>query len=364
MKHRLFADRKRVAVALVLCLTLIALIPIARLGFGWKRAIDDVDAMIVTPVTLPATAQPTVRPSDAYDSSQAVPLDGTPQPTDADPAPTAAPGELDPVNILLLGTDARVGEDITRTDAMILVHINPATNDVSVLSFPRDLWVSIPGMGKARINAAYPMGEKQLGAGYGAALAKETVSELVGVPIHHFVLINFEGFRTIIDQIGGIDIDVPRAIDDRAYPRDAFKGDTATIKIHFDAGMQHMDGEQALIYARTRHADNDFGRNQRQQQMLTAVFEKVRKLGLLSQVAQIDSYTGALRDYIRTDISAGEMVRLGKVGSGLKPDDVQRFAIDSKMIVNLQGPATFAADPEAMRQIVEQMMAGEASPPR
>ena len=131
-----------------------------------------------------------------------------------------------------------------------------------MISSPGENRVSIPGHGKSRINAAYPIGEQQIGPGYGPALAKKTVSQLVGVPVQHFVLINFEGFKALIDKLDGVYIDVEKPIDDSAYPTDEFPGDTRTIKIHFDAGLQLMDGKRALIYARTRHADSDFGRNQ------------------------------------------------------------------------------------------------------
>ena len=97
------------------------------------------------------------------------------------PEPTLVPEPDGPLNILLLGTDARIGQDISRTDAIILVHLDPREDRASMLSLPRDLWVQIPGYGKDRINAAYPIGERQIGPGYGPALAKATVSKLTGV---------------------------------------------------------------------------------------------------------------------------------------------------------------------------------------
>jgi LCP family protein required for cell wall assembly len=302
-----------------------------------------------TPVALPGEPAPAAAQEELPAPAESV--GGAPEPT---PPPEAD----DPVNILLLGTDARVGEGPSRTDAIILVHLNPRTNRVSLLSFPRDLWVEIPGHGYGRINAAYAIGERTYGPGYGAALVKETVGNLAGVPVHNFLLINFEGFKTVIDRIGGIELDVPRPIDDAAYPMDEYPGDVRTMQVHFDAGVQRMDGERALIYARTRHADNDFGRNQRQQQVLMAIFDRVRGQGMLAQLTSLDDYTGALRDYVRTDLPRGEMLRLAQVGTRLTAESVQRYAIDSKMIVALETPATFAADPVAVREIVDKMTAG------
>lgn len=332
-----------------------------RLSVEWKRALDDVDAMIVTQVELPeATPAPV---SGAVELPAAGELVRPTAAAEAAPAaPTALPEDDDPINILLLGTDARAGEQPSRTDAIILVHLNPRTNRVSLLSFPRDLWVEIPDYGYGRINAAYAIGERTYGPGYGAALAKQTVGDLAGVPVHHFMLINFEGFKTVIDRIGGIEIDVPVAIDDPKYPMDEYPGDVRTMRVHFDAGLQTMDGERALIYARTRHADSDFGRNQRQQQVLMAIFDQVRGQGLLTQLTSLDDYTGALRDYVRTDLPRSEMLRLARVGTRLSAESVQRYAIDSKMIVALEGPATFAADPVAVREIVDKMTAGGVPP--
>jgi LCP family protein required for cell wall assembly len=336
------------------------LIAALRLGWEWKSAIDDVDSMIVEPRTLP-TQMPnaaTVAALDETDTnSQGLAV--APLPT---PLPTAIPEAEDPVNILLLGTDARPGEDVSRTDAIILVHLNPRENRVSMLSFPRDLWVDIPGYGHNKINAAYAIGEQRIGRGYGPALIKETVGNLVGVPVHHFVLVNFDGFEKVIDTIGGITIDVPKAIEDPLYPVSEYAGDNRTMHVSFAAGPQFMDGREALIYARTRHADSDFGRNQRQQQVLMAIFDQVREQGLLSQLTRLDDYTNALRDYIRTDIPRGEMLRLARVGTRLDANNIQRYAIDSKMIIVLDDPNRFAADPIAVRQIVDQMTAGGAPP--
>jgi LCP family protein required for cell wall assembly len=336
---------------ILLAVGAIMLVVVARLGWEWKQALDNVDAMIVEPVVLPSATPERRTPEAVADAT----LPDTLRPT---PAPTAVPEPDGPLNILLLGTDARLGEDISRTDAIILVHLNPREDRVSMLSFPRDLWVQIPGYGKGRINAAYPIGERRLGAGYGPALAKETVSKLVGVPVDHFVLVNFEGFKALIDELDGIYVDVPKPIDDPAFPTDEYEGDTRTIKVHFNAGRQLMGGERALIYARTRHADSDFGRNQRQQQILMAIFERVREQGLLSQLTNLDDYTGTLRDYIRTDISRSTMLSLAGVGAQLRPTDVQRYAIEPEMLITLKKPATFAADPRAIKRLVDRMIAG------
>lgn len=351
-------SRRRFVLGAVLVLVSIVAISGLRLAWEWRQALSDVDAMIVPTRSLPPTQQPT-QVADAPQHGKGVAattqeLQPTPLPV---PSAEPNPEHLEPINILLLGTDTRPDQGVTRTDAMILVHINPASGRVSMLSLPRDLWVEIPGFGHQRINAAYPIGEKQLGHGYGGALAKETVGNLVGVPVQHFILVDFEGFKKVIDTIGGVTLDVQKPIDDPNYPTDDYN----TIAVHFGAGKQHMDGERALIYARTRHADSDFGRNQRQQQVLMAIFEAVRDQGLLKQITSLDDYTGALRDYVRTDISRSDMLSLARMADKFQTDNIQRYAIGPDMIVGLQQPATFAADPAALRAVVAEMTGAGAA---
>lgn len=320
-----------------------------RLSWEWKQALDNVDAMIVPVVELPtATSAP------VQQQQQVVVIPSTPEPTPI-PAPDA------PINILLLGTDARPGEKISRTDAVIVVRIDPKSDRVSMLSLPRDLWVEVPDYGEHKINAAYPIGERRLGSGYGAALAKKTVSELLDIPIHHFMLINFDGFKTLIDKLGGIEIDILEEIDDPKFPVGAFEGDNRTIKVHFDAGKQRLNGERALIYARTRNPDSDFGRNQRQQQVLLAIFDRVRDQGALSQLTSLDDYTSALRNYIRTDMTRAQMLSLASISPRLNEKSIQRYAIESDMIVELKKPATFIADPKALKQLVNDMVGGSVA---
>jgi LCP family protein required for cell wall assembly len=219
-----------------------------------------------------------------------------------------------------------------------------------MLSIPRDLWVSYASGGEGRINSAYAAGEKRYGPGGGAAVAKSTVGRLLDLRVDHFVLINFQGFETLIDRLGGITVDVPEAIHDPAYPT----ADYGTIDVRFRAGPQLLNGERALIYSRTRHADSDFGRNQRQQLVLMAIFDRIRERGLLQQLTSLDDYTGALRGYVQTDLSRGRMLEVANFARDISTDDVLRYAIDSTTIVDLRDPATFAAEPKALRRIVGQ----------
>ena len=355
--------RRRLVLGVAFAISLIVVATMLRLALEWRQALADIDSMIVTPATidLPADAPPltTQDPSSAPQSPGAI----GPAPASSQPAggqigavsadtPTLSQATL---NILLLGTDARPSDaGPTRTDAMVLVRLDRATGRVSMLSIPRDLWVSYVGGGEGRINGAYAAGEKRH-LGYGPAVAKATVGRLVGVDVDHFVLINFQGFETLIDQLGGVSVNVPEAIYDPVYPTQDYN----TIEVRFRSGPQLLSGERALIYARTRHADSDFGRNQRQQLVLVAIFNRVRERGLFEQLTSLDDYTRALRDYVRTDMDRSRMLELAGFAKDLSADAVLRYAIDSTVVVDLRDPATYAVEPKALHKIVSQFK-GEA----
>ncbi len=215
-----------------------------------------------------------------------------------------------PINIVLLGIDKRPGEtDPARTDTIIVLHYNPKSHTLGMLSIPRDLWVQIPGDGENRINMAYPLGEIKKYPGGGPALVKETVRRVIGYPIDYHVIINFNGFRRLIDLIGGIDVDVPKPIDDPTYPSDNYGYDP----LHIPAGHIHMDGKLALKYARTRHQDSDIGRAHRQQQVILAIRDKVLRSRMLpSLIRRAPQIYQALGDSMSTDLPLSKMISLAQ----------------------------------------------------
>lgn len=376
-------SRRHLTVGVLTLISLLVAATLLRLTIEWRQALADIDAMIVSPVTLPeahSSESNPFSPSTQIDPDTAAKnslneelgpnQNGLPGQTSAsdqvNPAPSlasptlgGASSDLQPLNILLMGTDARPTDTgPTRTDALVLVHLDRQSGKVSMLSLPRDLWVDYPnGLGEGRVNAAYALGEEAFGPGGGPALAKATVGRLLSLKVDHFVMINFQGFRTLIDRLGGIAVTVPEAINDPSYPTDDYN----TIAVSFPKGRQFLNGDRALIYARTRHADSDFGRNQRQQQVLVAIFERVRDRGLLQQLTSLDDYTGAMRGYIQTDINQGKMLDLASFARVVNLNDIRRFAIDSSVVVELKKPsgATFAAEPKALQRLVAQFT-GEA----
>ena len=176
-----------------------------------------------------------------------------------------------PVNILVLGTDGRANEGfLSRTDSIMIAGVKPSQLRLSLLSIPRDLFIEVPGYGSQRINTINLLAEeKQRGAG--PALVMEAISQDFDLSLERYVRLDFNGFVQLVDAVGGITVNVEHMIIDDQYPTE--NGGVEVVK--FDIGVQHMDGKRALIYARTRHADDDYHRALRQQQVISALFAKV-----------------------------------------------------------------------------------------
>lgn len=233
------------------------------------------------------------------------------------------------VNILILGVDQRPGErGPWRTDTMIVVSVDPVSKSVGVLSIPRDLWVEIPGHGEERINAAYVVGELAQFPGGGPALAKKTVQDNLGEPIHYYLRVNFAAFQQVIDLIGGVDVYVEREINDPTYPDMNYGYEPLRIP----AGWQHMNGALALKYARTRHASSDFERAHRQQQVMLAVRDRVTRLDLLpSLLPRTSEVAEALGSSTQTDLTLDQLVRLAQLASEIDSTHIRTATIDEAM---------------------------------
>lgn len=257
------------------------------------------------------------------------------QPRESDlPAPDWSQKER--VNILLLGVDQRPQEGgPCRTDTMILVTVDPATNTAGMLSIPRDLYVEIPGYGSNRINVAHFIGDRDNYPGGGPALAKKTVQYNLGVPIHYYVRINFQGFRDIIDALGGITVEVEREIWDDKYPDENY----GYMTIYIPAGVQQMDGEMALRYSRTRHNGSDFVRLRRQQEVLFAIREKALSLDLIPRLPDLLRTMGYTVD---TDLDPQDVLALAQIARQIENEDIKSAVIDETMAISVILPDTGA----------------------
>jgi LCP family protein required for cell wall assembly len=207
-----------------------------------------------------------------------------------------APGITKAMTILAIGSDKRAGESNGRSDTMLLVRIDPKTDSVSVLSLPRDLRVPIPGYGEDKINAAYSFG--------GPGLLTSTIREYLGVPINHFVQVDFRGFGGLVNELGGVYLPV----DQRYYHVNDGTAANNWSSIDLRPGYQKLPGDKALEFVRFRHLDTDFHRAARQQLFLREVGRQMqaRKTdvvglpGLLRSVAKattsdLDSVTETLK---------------------------------------------------------------------
>ena len=231
------------------------------------------------------------------------------------------------VNVLVMGIDHREHEQGPwRTDTMLVLTIDPVTMSGGMLSIPRDLWVPIPGYEEGRINTAHYLGEIYDYPGGGPALAVKTVQYNLGVPVHHYARFNFGAFERMVDLIGGIDVYVEEEISDPAYPDEAYGYDP----LYLEAGWQHLNGEMALKYARTRHsAGGDFDRAKRQQQVLMAIFEQVTRLDLLPQLApRAPELWQTLQGSVVTDLTLDQIIALAQLASEVEREQIRYVVID------------------------------------
>ena len=252
--------------------------------------------------------------------------------------PTAVTLDVEPnpwdgksrVTVLMMGLDYRdwvAGESAPRSDTMMLVTIDPITLKAGMMSIPRDLWVEIPGFGYNRINTAYMLGEAYNLPGGGPGLAMQTVENLVGVPIQYFAVVDFQTFERFIDEIDGIDVLVRQRVKISPIGR---------LSHWLDAKPYHLDGPDALAYARVRkNAGGDFGRAERQQQVIMAIMDRVIGLDMLPRlVARSPSIYQEVASGIRTNLSLEQMVSLAWLGVNVPKENIISGVIAPPKMVN------------------------------
>jgi LCP family protein required for cell wall assembly len=280
----------------------------------------------------PPTQEPSVTPTATAGRSTTTTM--TPSETATPtftptPIPTPLPVPEGVISIILLGGDRLPGQIGWRTDSMIFVRIDPARKVVGMLSIPRDLWVYIPGHGYNRINTADYAGQSEGYPGGGPALLNETLLLNLGIRFDHYIRINFEGFKKIIDILGGIDVDVECSVE--LWGADPEKPG-AWKKIGFvPAGMQHMDGQTALRYAQCRYNTPVFDRDRRQQQVLIAVRKRVLELGITGLVPRALELLTTMSDMIQTDLGPSQIATLAQLVPQVPVSSVTRRSIDLSM---------------------------------
>lgn len=220
---------------------------------------------------------------------------------------------LDPpaaTNILVLGVDHRRDSDesdetidIARTDAIMVISIDPAREQIALLSIPRDLILNAPAYGRLRANSVVREAELN-NPGTGLTEMEAAVENTFDIEIDHVLRLDFQGFVDIIDAIGGIEVDVPRTLIDTRYP---LPDDSGTTTVEFQAGLQWMNGETALQYARTRQADDDYARAARQQQVVAAAMQKFENPILWVRLPYV---LVTANNAVASNLGAADVVRL------------------------------------------------------
>jgi polyisoprenyl-teichoic acid--peptidoglycan teichoic acid transferase len=254
---------------------------------------------------------------------------GTAAALQADVKPELLKGEGDGrVNILLLGRGGggHAGPDLT--DTIIIASIDPVNKRVSLVSLPRDLWVTVPGAGSSKINAVLanakykalnkdPTGDKKKADEVGAKAIQDVVSSVLGIPIHYYGIVDFEAFRQAVDTVGGVDINVPAelAVSETLWDEGTGKNYSLNVK----AGMQHFDGTRALFFTRSRHTSTrgDFDRAERQRLFIQSLGQKILSAGTYTNPVKISQLMNAFGDHVAMDLSLNNAVRLVQIGKGI-----------------------------------------------
>ncbi len=229
------------------------------------------------------------------------------------------------LNVVLLGHDGEVipGDVNFKTDTMIIVSINRDTNTVSMISLPRDLFVYVPNWGMARLNTAWGYGESIGWTDGGWGMLRQTILYNFGIETHYYAMVNFSGFKTIIDRLGGITIAVDCPIlDDICVENceDGIEDNETWEKKILDVGVYDLNGTDALWYARSRENTNDFDRGRRQQQILRAIWAKAKTEGVISEFPGL--YDEATQ-IVQTNMPVSEIIPLVPLALSIEPNDIE-----------------------------------------
>lgn len=244
------------------------------------------------------------------------------------------------VSILLIGADQRSGEIKFNTDSLILASVDPDTQRISLLSIPRDTRVSLPGHGYVKINAVAAL--------TGLSTLQECVEDLTGEAISGYVQTNFQGFKKVIDTLGGITVDVEK---DMYYET----GDIEDGYINLHKGLQRLDGSKALQYARFRHdALGDISRTARQQVVLKAVSKEMFQLKTLPKLPLL---VPQVMQAVHTDLSSKDILTLAKVAVGFQSSNVSSQTLPGTFL-DMNGVSYWKVDPIEARKVVKNLFLG------
>lgn len=271
--------------------------------------------------------------------------------------PTALPPLTDneTINFLLIGSDKRPGSSY-RTDTMVIAIVWPKEGQVSLISIPRDLWIYIPTVGMQRINTAYQSGEISGYLGGGPGLLKDTIAYNLGIRIDYTAMVEFDGFRRIVDTLGGIEVPVACAYTDwRLIDPSYDQNDENNWWLYtVGPGQVHMDGDLALWYARSRSKSNDFDRGRRQQEVLRTIFQKALQTGTFTKIPQLYNDFSST---VLTDLSLADMIRMAPYAVNFTNANIRGYFIRPPLVTPWTTPGGAAvllpSDAELKQMLVE-----------
>jgi LCP family protein required for cell wall assembly len=247
----------------------------------------------------------------------------------ANPAPSPSPWNGGRLNVLLIGTDKRPNEGTWNTDTLIVASIDPASRQVAMFSLPRDtVGVPLPPIPARSVFGA--TWDRKINALFGQARArpdlfpgggyeglKDTLGYLYGIPINYFVEVDFGGFKTVVDALGGVTVNVQVPVVDDYYP-----GDNGTLRVYIPTGVQHMSGSQALVFARSRHGSTDFDRASRQQRVILSLRQQADFATLIQRLPDLVQSTSKA---VKTDYPIDKLPQLIELASRIDIGNVRSF---------------------------------------
>jgi LCP family protein required for cell wall assembly len=259
-------------------------------------------------------------------------------------------------SFLVAGIDRRQGTGWTyRTDTIMILTSDSWQGTAGILSIPRDLQLTIPTYGEDRINTANVYGYLQGYRGGGPSLLEATIETNFRIPIDAYVMIDFQTFVEAIDTLGGIDVDVPKAIHDTRYP-DPKPGDPYAYKtVHFDAGPQHMTGQQALEYARSRMSTSDFDRARRQQQVVSAIRAKALRAGAVLRWPQLAAIVAR---GVKSNLGPGDLIRLASLVLTMGSGSLEQVVLEPPLVYGYRradGAAVQLPNWDLINPVIEEM---------
>ncbi|HEX2622667.1 MAG TPA: LCP family protein [Phototrophicaceae bacterium] len=275
----------------------------------------------------------------------------------ATPEPVIAKwDQQSPFTIMVAGIDRRPGDGnilTVRTDAIMLVHVNPAEQTIGILHIPRDLFFALPPTSTGetlplvRVNTLLLRGEG-MQPGNGAYYMMDTIQYNFGMYIDAYVLFDFQAFTTIVDALGGIDITTTYNIADPSYP-DMNGG---YDPFYLSAGEHHLDGETALKFARTRHGDNDYLRGYRQLQVISAIGDRASSPDMLPQLLiMAPSLFQSLQSDVYTDLTLTDAINLGNYVVSVPKDHIHTGGVNEEYIVHTVNEGESVAIPDREKLI-------------